>query len=189
MAFTAHDAALALRDVPNIEERLTGRILGITLMLWGIAAAAIFLAYGAYAGPVWGEYVLWLPIVLVGMVATHYLWQAHHQALDIDDHGHATWLPFVAIGLPAAATYILTDVVLGWSWGVGVAMLVGNAGALVTVSHWFKPLRPHARAGAFLMFVVAYGVGWQGPAGEDLLLAAGALLGWGLPGKAMARRG
>ena len=46
MAFSAQDAAHALHDVPDIHEAVTTRILGVTHMIWGLAAAGIFLAYG-----------------------------------------------------------------------------------------------------------------------------------------------
>lgn len=82
-AMTPTQAAAVLRDVGDIEERLTARANGITSMVWGITAAAIFLAYGTAdpyledVGIPWLYSLLWAPLVAAGVALTGAVWNAH----------------------------------------------------------------------------------------------------------------
>ncbi|MGB1585589.1 MAG: hypothetical protein ACPHID_00900 [Thermoplasmatota archaeon] len=198
MAFTAQDAAQALHDVPNVEERLTTNVNGITLMIWALATSGIFLTYGvldlmnlqdaenwAYAGA-------WLPFVAAAMLASSHLWRAHHQALNIGGNDHRWWPSFAVLIGAAGAMLLVTEILLDLNWGVALAMLFANgvllAGFGVFCSGHVRSI--HFAFGAFMgIEAIAIGLLDLGVGGHTLATAAAALIGWGVPGLLLARKG
>ena len=198
MAFTAHDAALALRDVPDVEERLTTNVNGITLMIWALATAGIFLTYGVLDlmnlqdAENWAYAVAWIPFVFGGMAATKHLGRAHHQALNIGSSDHR-WCPSFAVLIGAAGAMLLvTEVWLGLNWGVALAMLFANgvllAGFGLFCAGHVRTI--HFAFGAFMeVEAIVLGILDFSVAGQTLATAAAALIGWGVPGILLAHKG
>lgn len=77
---TPHEAARVLTDAAGFERALERRTAGLTMMTWGLAASAIFLAYaladvlGATSPVVFGT--LWMPWVAFGVAMTFALWRS-----------------------------------------------------------------------------------------------------------------
>lgn len=82
---TALEAAQVMRDMDRMDERLQARIHGLTWMVWGLVAPAIFMTYAFAATDIadlpsdahvpWFG-ILWLPWAVVGLVLTVLLWRS-----------------------------------------------------------------------------------------------------------------
>lgn len=82
---TALEAAQVMRDMDRIDERLQARVHGLTWMVWGLVAPAIFMTYAFAATRVadlpidahvpWFG-LLWAPWAVLGLVFTALLWRS-----------------------------------------------------------------------------------------------------------------
>lgn len=129
------ETAAALRDAQGYEEALTERTSGMTNMVWGLAAALIFLTYGSAADLIeradktWLYGVLWIPGVLLGTLLTIALWSSHAislaRTMDAKDGWRHLGLNIVAfLALTAALAGLLH--VLDVAWEPSVLMTLVN---------------------------------------------------------------
>lgn len=135
-AMTPAQAAQVLHDVRGYEETLTARAAGMTLMVWGLAAAGVFLTYNAAdpyledVGRTWLFNLLWIPWIAAGILFSGALWASHSISMRQEFEGRrgvvgsllATLLFFVI----AAALFVGLDVAAGIEWTTNSIMLTAN---------------------------------------------------------------
>lgn len=191
---TARDALAALGDLPRYEESLNARTGGLTLMLWGLATAGIFLTYAAAARPIeradahWAFALLWMPWVAAGSWATALLWRHLAVTLRRDPDTRSgvrlsvlITLLFIAL---AAALFGGLDVVAGVEWTVHSLMAMASGLCALLVGVWQRRAwgvggRNLAVAGlAMVAAAVALGLSGLGDAGSGLVAAAVVGSGW-----------
>ncbi len=79
------EAASWLREMEGEDSRLQARVHGLTWMLWGVVASAIFLTYAyaartltveTYGLPPMSFGFLWVPWAVLGLLLTWFLWRS-----------------------------------------------------------------------------------------------------------------
>ncbi len=137
--FSAKDAARALSELDDAEELLGQRMGGITVMVWGLVSAAIFLAYGVAETTLVDAQqaamaIVWVPFVAAGAIITRLLWR--HNAIVLgrqDDGSFRDTLLATAGFLVAAAVLFLGTRAAGIDWDLDGIMTTVNgllAGAI-----------------------------------------------------------
>lgn len=203
-AMTPQEAAAVLRDVGHYEERLTNRANGLTLMIWGLASAGIFLTYGT-ADPYlenmdlsWMYALLWLPWVAAGLLASRGVWSGHALTLRrSDEPGTGAMMGSVALFFViAAGLFVGLDILAGIEWTVSSIMTIANGLfgiALATfISKWHRSCRDTATLVAGLAMVavgIILGLSGVHPAAATLLGASTTGAGWFAAGLVNHRRG
>ncbi len=134
---TPAEAMDALRRVEGYEESLTARAAGITGMLWGIVVAGIFMTYTAAGAPLsragdeWAFGLLWMPWVLVGVVATGHVWSAHaislHRQASTGKGILISSLYTLGFLLILGGAFALFEYILDWGWNAQTVALLANA--------------------------------------------------------------
>lgn len=86
------EAVEEIERIDGLHDALEQRTSGVTWMVWGIASAAIFVTY-SYVGVVVDAYApeasalfpfLWIPWVVLGVLATRSLWRSAGLVVPID---------------------------------------------------------------------------------------------------------
>lgn len=202
---TARDALRALGDLPRYEENLTAKAGGMTSMVWGLAAAGIFLTYLA-AGDwleemraYWAFALLWIPWVAAGIALSGAIWVSHAVSLRSDPktgQGLAKSLAFTGLFLAiAAALFLGLDVLAGVEWTVHSLMTVANglfALAMAGVQMRAKACGAGnvAAAGAMMLAAgIALGLAGASDVVSGLLGATVVGLGWFAAGVLTYRQG
>lgn len=193
MGMTATEAAEALDRIDDYGEGVTKRTIGLTNMVWGIAAATIFLAYGTGAGWIeqrgwyWLYGVLWIPGVVAGQWTTSALWKHHAIQLHRAEHPKEGWLRIVAYTggfFVVAAIVVFGGRALGIDWQISTYMILVNgvlAGAVAGYEsrhdRYCGP--PTMLAGAALIVVgVLVGISGAGHAAASLIGALAVAIAW-----------
>lgn len=176
---TPQEAVEHIERVDQLHEALEQRTSGITWMIWGIAVAAIFVSY-SYVGVVAEVYDpaaaslnswLWLPWVLLAVVATRQLWHSAGLVLEIDTDGFdleglATGAIFM--GLSFGGIFAVQELGVPLLEPAIVLLAIGVATGLVgvlglTTTSSFE--RRIATAGGILLVAVALGTTALVPSG------------------------
>ncbi|MGB0652775.1 MAG: hypothetical protein ACPGQL_06200 [Thermoplasmatota archaeon] len=199
-------AAAALGELEGYEETLSNRAAGTTNMVWGMAAAGIFLTYGTAGGWLssWPELewlfaLLWIPWVAMGTGLTWTTWVTHAVSLQrspaMRDGMKASGLSFLLFGTLVAATFGLLVLGLGLAWDTSAVMtLVNGLFALILGTS----LRRHSTtcstntvlAGLWMALLgVTIGVAGLGHEPAALAGASACALGWFGSGLATYLRG
>ncbi len=192
-AMTATEAAEALDRIDDYAEGVTKRTLGLTNMVWGLAAASIFLAYGTAAPWIedtqtyWLYAVLWIPSIVAGQWLTMALWRHHAIQTDTDADAKEGW---IRIGLYTGAFFAVAAIVvfggraMGIDWQIATYMILVN-GALAGAIAGFESRHdrhcgpPTMWAGAGLIAVgIAVGLSGADHAAASLVGALAVAIAW-----------
>jgi hypothetical protein len=202
---TPRDALHALGDLPRYEERLEMRTGGLTLMVWGLAIAGIFMTYAA-AGPwleglgaYWGFSLLWVPWVVAGSVASSTLWRSHAITLRREPDGRKGWLTSLVLSgaflIVAAVLFVALDVGGVFEWTIHSIMAMSSGVlalgmGLAMRRHWGAGARNLVLAGlAILAGAIAIGLSGVGETASGLLAATLTGAGWFTAGLATYTKG
>lgn len=206
----AREAAETIDGLQSVDDALARRTAGVTWMIWGLVAPAIFVTYAAFGSALRGtslsalQGLLWAPWALLGSVATWAAWETAGTARPELQGGTGRLVGgvllflvaiFVALGLGSAA---------GVAPGVGedLVVLAGlGGGALVAGVVGFPAPEREARrlylaSGAFMVLVAGVGMfalaglprGTAAVAGAGLASVTSALALF-LPGLVLTRGG
>lgn len=166
----AREAAQTIGRLQDVDDALVRRTAGVTWMIWGLVAPAIFVTYAAFGEPIRGSRIaflegfLWAPWTLLGALATSAAWETAGTALPglrgYDARRAAVGL--LVFLVPIFAALAVADLV-GAPAGVveDVAVLAGlgggalAAGATGLVAPDQASRRLFLAGGAFLLAVAA----------------------------------
>lgn len=170
----AREAAETIDSLQSVDDALARRTAGVTWMIWGLVAPAIFVTYAAFGTALRGsslpflEGFLWVPWVLLGSLATWAAWEAAGTARPKLAGG--TWRLVAGVGLFLAG--ILVAQFAGSAAGVfpgpgeDLVVLAGLGGAALVagVTGFLAPedgvRRLFLASGAFLIVVALAGMYW-----------------------------
>lgn len=169
------DAREAAQEIGRLQEQddaLARRTAGVTWMIWGLVAPAIFVTYAAFGTPLRGsslgflEGFLWVPWVLLGCLATWAAWETAGTARP--ELAGGNWRLVAGVGLFLAG--ILVAQFAGSAAGVfpgpgeDLVVLAGLGGAALVagVTGFLAPEREVRRlflaSGAFVIVVALAGM-------------------------------
>lgn len=126
------EAVRTLRGLEEHEQRLGQEMGGITIMVWGVVSAAIFLAYGLAApvlenGPEgMARAVLWVPFVAAGGVITQRLWRQHALMFGGQDGSARETILTTFAFLVLGAVLFFGARAAGWAWEMEGVMTTVN---------------------------------------------------------------
>lgn len=168
----AREAAETIDSLQSVDDALARRTAGVTWMIWGLVAPAIFVTYAAFGSALRGsslsflQALLWAPWVLLGSLATWAAWETAGTARPELRGG--TWR--------LAAGVLLFVLAILAAWGVGsvagvapgpgedLVVLAGlGGGAIVAGVTGFpageRPARRlHLASGVFLVLAAGGGM-------------------------------
>ncbi len=201
---TATQAAEALDRLDDAVEGITKRTIGLTNMVWGFAAASIFLAYGTAAPWIeanamyWLYGVLWIPSIVAGQWTTMALWKHHAIQTEIEDEPKEGWL---RIALYTMAFFAVAAIVVfgtraaGIDWQIATYMILVNGALMGTVaaveSIHDRYCGPPTTLGGIALIGLGIAVGLMdaGHAAASLLGAIGVASAWMASGWRIYTRG
>ncbi len=192
---SAREAMDEISKLQGVDQALARRTAGLTWMVWGIVSPAIFLTYGALGttlrlmGLEWVNAILWVPFVLMGVLATVTLWRSVGLVIPVERNGEGARRGVVATGIFLAAIYgvfaltglldvghLLDDMVV--LAGLGVASLALGATGYLSADALDRRL--WLVAGILLLVAALAGSALLGTLERPLVHAAGTAYGAGV---------
>ncbi len=136
--FTARDAVSQITELSDFDIALRQRTEGLTLAIWGIITAGIFLSYGyadaAITGafPVWAMFI-WAPWVVAGFLVVGALWEsAALTSASAVEGGRSGWVHLAAwVGFIMLAWFGASMVGVRLAPHILYVFILGSAGIVL----------------------------------------------------------
>lgn len=161
----AREAAETIGRLQSVDDAVARRAAGVTWMIWGLVAPAIFVTYAAFGSALRGtslailEAFLWAPWVLLGVLASSTVWETAGAAV-----------PGVEEGSPRRAVVGILVFVVPIFLALGAADVAGLPGGVA------EDLVVLAGLGGGSLVAGATGALAPDRGGRRLFLASGAFL-------------